>query len=151
MGEFLLRGGYDARNQPNIRSIMKTMSQTSAINPSVLILAVLAAVVVFVTLRGSALPLLSNLKVNLAILLVLGMAICAQGGIGRVAAAGQWGHPLAILAAILGAAILALAAAVFFNIKLPLITSQQQAFIIIVLLMGAKVVDSVSHSLLNRS
>ena len=130
---------------------MKTMSQTSAISPSVLILAALAAVVVFITLRGSALPLFSNLKVNLAILLVLGMAICAQGGIGRVAAAGQWAHPLAILAYLLGAAILILAAAVFFNIKLPLITSQQQAFIIIVLLMGAKIVDSVSHSLLNRS
>jgi hypothetical protein len=128
---------------------MKTMSQTSAINPSVPILAALAAVVVFVTLRGSALPVFSNLKVNLAVLLVLGMAICAQGGIGRVAAAGQWTHPLAILAYILGAAILALAAAVFFNIKLPLITSQQQAFIIIVLLMGAKIVDSVSHSLLS--
>ena len=63
---------------------MRTMSQTYALSPSVLILAALAAVVVFVTLRGSALPLLSNLKVNLAILLVLGMAICAQGGIGRV-------------------------------------------------------------------
>ncbi len=130
---------------------MKTMSQTSALSPSVLILAVLAAAVVLFTLRGSSLPLLSNLKVNLAILLVLGMAICAQGGIGRVVATGQWAHPLAILAYILGAAILALAAAVFFNIKLPLITSQQQAFIIIVLLLGAKVVDSVSHSLLNRS
>ena len=88
---------------------------------------------------------------NLAILLVLGMAICAQGGIGRVAAAGQWAHPLAILAYFIGAAILILAAAVFFNVKLPLITSQQQAFVIIVVLMGAKIVDSVGHSLLNRS
>jgi hypothetical protein len=130
---------------------MKTMSQTSAISPSVLILAALAAVVVFITLRGSALPLFSNLKVNLAILLVLGMAICAQGGIGRVAAAGQWAHPLAILAYFIGATILILAAAVFFNVKLPLITSQQQAFVIIVVLMGAKIVDSVGHSLLNRS
>ena len=130
---------------------MRTMSQTYALSPSVLILAALAAVVVFVTLRGSALPLLSNLKVNLAILLVLGMAICAQGGIGRVAATGQWAHPFAILAYILGAAILALAVAVFFNLKLPLITSQQQAFVIIIVLMGAKIVDSVSHSLLNRS
>ena len=130
---------------------MKTISETSALNPSVLILAALAAAVVFIALRGSSLPLLSNLKVNLAILLVLGMAICAQGGIGRVAAAGQWAHPLAILAYLLGAAILVLAAAVFFNIRLPLVTSQQQAFVIIVMLMGAKIVDSVSHSLLNRS
>ena len=48
-------------------------------------------------------------------------------------------------------AILILAVAVFFNIKLPLITSQQQAFVIIIVLMGTKIVDSVSHSLLSRS
>ena len=85
---------------------------------------------------------------NLAILLVLGMAICAQGGIGRVAAAGQWAHPLAILGYLLGAAILILAAAVFFNVKLPLITSQagcrhhRRAD-------GREIVDSVGHSLLS--
>jgi hypothetical protein len=126
---------------------MKTMSQSSAINPSVLILAALAAGIVFATLRGSALPLFSNLKVSLALLLVLGMAICAQGGIGRVAAAGQWTHPLAIVGYLLGALILTVAAAVFFNIKLPLITGQQQAFVIIVVLMGAKIINSVAHSL----
>jgi hypothetical protein len=126
---------------------MKTMSQSSAINPSVLILAALAAGIIFATLRGSALPFLSNLKVSLAVLLVLGMAICAQGGIGRVAAAGQWTHPLAILGYLLGALILFVAAAVFFNIKLPLITGQQQAFVIIVVLMGAKIINSVAHSL----
>lgn len=129
---------------------MKTMSQTSAIRPTALILAALAAAVVFLTLRGTSLPLLSNLKVNLAILLVLGMALCAQGGIGRVAATGQWAHPLAILGYVLGAVILILAGAVFFDVKLPLVTSQQQAIVIIAALMAAKVIDSVSHSLLTR-
>jgi hypothetical protein len=126
------------------------MSQSSAINPSVLILAALAAGIVFATLRGSALPLLSNLKVSLALLLVLGMAICAQGGIGRVAASGQWTHPLAILGYLLGALILIVAAAVFFNIKLPLIAGQQQAFVITVVLMGAKIVNSVAHALVSK-
>jgi hypothetical protein len=85
--------------------------------------------------------------VSLAIFLVLGMAICAQGGIGRVAAAGQWTHPLAIIGYLLGALILIVAAAVFFNIKLPLITGQQQAFVVIVVLMGAKIINSVAHAL----
>jgi hypothetical protein len=129
---------------------MKTMSQTSAISPSVLILAALAVAVVFLTLRGSSLPLLSNLKVDLAILLVLGMTLCAQGGIGRVAASGQWAHPLAIVGYVLGAAILILAGAVFFDVKLPVVTSQQQAFVIIAALMAAKIIDSVSHALLTR-
>ena len=35
---------------------MKTMSQTSALNPSVLILAALAAVIVFVTLEAAPFP-----------------------------------------------------------------------------------------------
>ena len=75
----------------------------------------------------------------------------------RRAASGAWRPPASgrirsrSWAYLLGAAILILAAAVFFNVKLPLITSQQQAFVIIVVLMGAKIVDSVGHSLLNRS
>jgi hypothetical protein len=51
---------------------------------------------------------------------------------------------------VLGAVILILAGAVFFDVKLPLVTSQQQAIVIIAALMAAKVIDSVSHSLLTR-
>ena len=54
---------------------MKTLSEPSVINPAILLLAALAAIIVFVTLKGVSLPLVSNLKVNLAILILLGMKI----------------------------------------------------------------------------
>lgn len=130
---------------------MKTIHEPSVISPTILVLAVLAAALVFVTLRGASLPLLSNLKMNLGILLVLGMSICTQGGIGRIAASGQWTHPLAIVGYILGAGILVLAVCVFFNIRLPFLASQQQAFLVIAVLLGAKVVNAFAHYFLFRS
>ncbi len=124
---------------------MKTIPEPSVINPTILLLAALAAGVVFVTLKGLNLPLLSNLKVNLAILIVLGMSICTQGGIGRIAASGLWTHPLAIMGYLLGVSILVLAFCVFFNINLPFIASQQQAFLVIAVLLGAKVANAFAH------
>lgn len=124
---------------------MKTIPEPSVINPTILLLAALAAGVVFVTLKGVNLPLLSNLKVNLAILIVLGMSICTQGGIGRIAASGLWTHPLAIVGYLLGVSILVLAFCAFFNINLPFIASQQQAFLVIAILLGAKVVNAFAH------
>ncbi|MFZ2361026.1 MAG: hypothetical protein WA040_16910 [Anaerolineae bacterium] len=129
---------------------MKTISQPSVINPSIIVLGVLAAAVTFLAWRGTSLPLLSSPKISLAIVLLLGMAICAQGGIGRVAAAGQWMHPLSIAGYLLGAAILLLAAAVFFNISLPFIASPQQALVVVAALMAGKVFISVVHYLLDR-
>lgn len=124
---------------------MKTIPESSVINPTILLLAALAAGIVFVTLKGVNLPLLSNLKVNLGILIFLGMSICTQGGIGRIAATGQWTHPLAIVGYILGASILILAVCVFFNISLPFLASKQQAFLVIAILLGAKVVNAFAH------
>jgi hypothetical protein len=129
---------------------MKTHSQPAVLSPSILLLAVLAAVVAFLAWQGTSLPLLSNPKISLAIVLVLGMAICAQGGIGRVAATGRWTHPLAIVGYILGAAILLLAGAIFLGIRLPFVASPQQTVAVIAALMGAKVVLSVTHALIDR-
>ncbi len=124
---------------------MKTISEPSVISPTILILAALAAAVLFITLKGIKFPLLSNPKVALGILIVLGMTICAQGGIGRVAAVGNWAHPQAILGYILGTVILLVSASIFFNFKLPFITSQQQAFVIIAVLLGAKILNAFAH------
>lgn len=124
---------------------MKTISEPSIISPAILVLAALAIAVIFLTLNGTNLPLLSNLKVNLALLIFLGMGICTQGGIGRTAATGQWGHPLAIVGYFLGTLILILAVGIFFDVKLPIFTSQQQAFLAIAVLMGAKVLNAFVH------
>lgn len=127
---------------------MKTLSHSSPLSPTVLLLSVMAAGVVFVALSGRKVPLLSNLRIDLAILLLLGMAICAHGGIGRVAALNAWSHPLSILGYILGVAILFTAGAVFFNIKLPYIQNDQSGLLIVAGLMVAKVLNSVIHSML---
>jgi len=124
---------------------MKTISEPSVISPSILVLAALAAAILFITLKGIKVPLLSNPKVALGILIVLGMTICSQGGIGRITATGNWAHPQAILGYILGTAILLVAASIFFNFNLPFITSQQQAFVVIAVLLGAKILNAFAH------
>lgn len=130
---------------------MKTMSVPTVINPTILILGLLAAAVIFLALKGTTLPLLSNLKFDLVIIVLLGMAICAQGGIGRVAATGEWSHPLSIVGYLLGGLILLITLAVFLGWKLPYIQTDQQAIIAVTILAGLKIVDAVAHSLLARA
>ncbi|HJR78886.1 MAG TPA: hypothetical protein VJ821_02365 [Anaerolineales bacterium] len=76
---------------------MKAISQPAVITPNILFLILLAAAVVFIGAIGRKVPLFSNIRVDIILVVVLGMAICTQGGIGRVAATGEWWHPLSIL------------------------------------------------------
>lgn len=130
---------------------MKTISQPAVITPTILVLALLAAAVVFIGATGKKVPLLSNVRLDIVLVVLLGMSICTQAGIGRIAATGQWSHPLAIVGYILGGAILLIAAAVFVGWKLPLIQNDQQALIAIAILAGLKVANAVTHYLLARS
>jgi len=131
---------------------MKTASQTSVvIAPAIVVIILVSAAVLFIGLTGKKVPLLSNLRVDIVLLVLLGMTICILGGIGRVAAQNAWTHPLAILASIIGVAILVITLAVFAGWKLPLIHGDQQALIAIAILIGAKVIDSLIHYLLARS
>jgi hypothetical protein len=130
---------------------MKTTSQLPVITPAIIILAVLAAVVVFIGVTGKKVPLLSNVRVDIILLVVIGMTICQQGGIGRIAASGQWSHPFSIIGYILGGLILLITLAVFVGWKLPYIQNDQQALLAIAILAGLKVVNAVAHYLLTRS
>ena len=130
---------------------MKAISQPAVITPSILILAVLAAAVVFIGATGKRVPLLSNIRVDIVLLVIIGMAMCTQGGIGRVAATGQWTHPLSIIGYILGGLILLITLAVFIGWKLPYIQNDQQALIAIAILAGLKVVNAVTHYLLSQA
>jgi hypothetical protein len=129
---------------------MKTISQPAVITPTILLLAVLFGVVAVIGATGRKVPVLSNVRVDIILLVILGMAICTQGGIGRIAATGQWDHPQAIIGYILGASILLVAAAAFVGWKLPFIQNDQQALIAIAFLVGLKVVNAVTHYLLSR-
>ena len=130
---------------------MKTISQPAVITPSILILALLAAVVVFIGATGRRVPLLSSVRADIILLVIIGMTMCTQGGIGRVAATGQWSHPLSIVGYILGGLILLITLAVFVGWKLPYIQTDQQALIAIAVLIGLKVVNAVTHYLLSQA
>ena len=130
---------------------MKTIAQPAVITPTIIGLALLAVAVVYIGMTGKRVPLLSNIRVDIILLVIIGMAICTQGGIGRVAATGEWSHPLSILGYILGGLILLITLAVFVGWKLPYIQSDQQALLAIAILAGLKVVNAVSHYLLARA
>jgi hypothetical protein len=130
---------------------MKTISQPAVLTPSILLLALLAAVVVFIGATGRRVPLLSSVRADIILLVIIGMTMCTQGGIGRVAATGQWSHPLSIVGYILGGLILLITLAVFVGWKLPYIQTDQQALIAIAVLIGLKVVNAVTHYLLSQA
>jgi hypothetical protein len=130
---------------------MKTISQPAVITPSIILLAFLFAAVVFIGATGKKVPLLSNVRVNIILLVIIGMTICTQGGIGRIATTGQWSHPLSIIGYLLGGLILLITLAVFVGWKLPYLHNDQQALLAIAVLAGLKVVNAVTHYLLIRS
>jgi hypothetical protein len=130
---------------------MKTLAQPAVITPSIVVLALLGAAIVFIGAAGKKVPVLSNVRLDIILLVLIGMSICMQGGIGRVAATGQWSHPLSIVGYILGGLILFIMLAVFIGWKLPFIQNDQQALIAVAILASLKVVNAVTHYLLSRA
>jgi len=127
---------------------MKTLTQPAVITPTIIGLALLFAAITFIGATGKKVPLLSNIRVDIILLVVIGMTMCTQGGIGRIAATGQWSHPLSIVGYILGGLILLITLAVFVGWKLPYIQNDQQALLTIAILTSLKVVNAVTHYLL---
>jgi hypothetical protein len=111
----------------------------------------LFAAVVYIGYTGKKVLLLSNPRVDIILLVLIGMSICTQGGIGRIAASGQWAHPQAILGYALGGLILFITLAVFVGWKLPYIQTDQQALMAVAILASLKVVNAVTHYLIFRA
>ena len=129
---------------------MKAIAQPAVITPSVLVLTLLAAAIVFIGATGKKVPVLSNIRMDIILVVILGLTICTQAGIWRIAATGQWSHPQAIIGYILGGTILLVALSVFVGWKLPFIQNDQQALIAIAILVGLKFVNAITHYLLAR-
>lgn len=102
-----------------------------------LALGLVCAGIVYATLAGKSLPLISGPRAALIALLVLGMAAC-MGGIGQVGASGRWLSPLAIVGHVLGAVILVVIASAFAGWKLPLVQNETQAVAAVAILMAVK-------------
>lgn len=130
---------------------MKTMTQSPVMTPSILALLVLAVAITWIGATGRKIPVLTNVKLDIILLVIIGMAICTQGGIGRIAASGQWSHVQSIIGYVLGGSILLISLAVFAGWKLPMIQTERQALIAIAILAGLKVVNAVIHSVWSQS
>ena len=130
---------------------MKTIAQPAVITPTFIGLALLAAAIIFIGVTGKKVPLLSNIRVDIILFVIIGMTICTQGGIGRIAVTGQWTHPLSIIGYIFGGLILLITLSVFVGWKLPFIANDQQALLAIAIFASLKVVNAVTHYLLSRS
>jgi hypothetical protein len=131
---------------------MKTISRPTVITPNIIVLVLLAATVTFIDITNMRIiPFLSNTRVDIVLLVVIGMAICSQCGIGRVAATGRWSHPLSIVGCALGGLILLVTLSVFAGWELPYIQNDQQALLAIAILACLKMANAVTHHLLARA
>ncbi len=115
-------------------------ASTGTFNVTPIVLGIAAALLIAAVLSGRQWPLISDQRVALGLLLVLGMAMCANGGIGPAIAEGRWMAPLALLSVVLGVAILVIGGLALFGVALPAIADTRQAFIAIAILSAAKVV-----------
>lgn len=119
---------------------MKGNMMTTNITSNVLVplaLGLLSAGIVYATLAGKTLPLISGPRAALIALLVIGMAAC-MGGIGQVGASGRWASPLAIAGHLLGIIILIVIVSAFTGWKLPFVRSETQAVAAVAILMMIK-------------
>jgi hypothetical protein len=128
---------------------MKTNTlAANGVNLPLILLGILAVGLVAVVLSGRKLPLIGSDRAALIVLVVIGMAMCSQGGLARVAASGAWTHPLAILGYLFGAAILLIGGAALFGKLIPPLTSFHQAFLVVASMAAVKVVIAAIHRLL---
>ncbi len=120
----------------------------SGTNVLPIILGILAAALVFMVLTGRKVPLLTGERASLLALVAIGMVICANAGIGPMAAKHAWFHPFSIIAYVLGAVIVAIGLAAVFGKNIPPLTGYHQSFIAVTLISVLKLVLTVVHRLL---
>ena len=128
---------------------MKTNSiSIGGTNLGVIALGILAALLVFAVLTGRKVPLLSSDRVALLALVVIGMGMCTQGGIGQVSARGQWSHPFAIVGYLLGASIVAIGIAALFGKQIPPLSNYHQSFTVVAVIAAVKLALTTIHRLI---
>jgi hypothetical protein len=127
---------------------MKTNTMpTSGTNLVVITLGIFAALLVFAVLTGRKVPLLSSDRSALLALVVIGLLICSQGGIGRVSANGAWLHPFSIIGYVLGVAIIVIGIAALFGKNIPPLTSYYQSFTAVAVIAAIKLILTTIHRL----
>lgn len=116
------------------------MPATPLTNPLLIVLGLLSAGVVAGTLTGTRLPFINSDRSALIALVILGMSMCA---LGMQTVTYGWTNPFNLAGTILGAAALALAAAVLLGARVPYIGSERSAIVGLAAVMAVKVVLAV--------
>jgi uncharacterized membrane protein len=141
-----INGETESINNEEIHRMKTNAISSTGSSTTTILLGILAAALVFAVLTGRKVPLISGERAALIVLVVIGMAMCANG-IGRVAAAGAWAHPFSIVGYLLGALILVVAGAAILSRSLPLVPGVHQAIIAVSALGVLKLVVSILHRL----
>ena len=127
---------------------MNTASATSGVNAFVAVLGILAILLVFAVFTGRKIPFLASEQATLLALVVIGLFICSQAGIGQVAARGAWWHPISVFGYVLGVIIIAIGIAALFGRHIPPLTGYHQSFIAVTVIAVIKVLLTTIHRLL---
>lgn len=112
------------------------MQATSGLNGTSVILGILAVALVAAVGFGFNIPVLGSGRAAFFTLAVLGMAMCSRGT--QFENYG-WLNPFTMAGAVMGTALLLLIGAVAFHIRLPLITSDRAATLVLGSGMAVKV------------
>jgi len=124
---------------------MKSNSVSLNANSVVLgALGLLGALLVFAVLTGRQVPLISGDRRAFFVLLVVGFVMCALGPLRNIQPA-EWGHPMNVIAAVLGGLALLLGLAVLTGMRIPLIPSSREAVTALAVIIVSKVVLAVVH------
>lgn len=127
---------------------MKTNAASAGgTNVIVIVLGILAAFLIFMALTGRKVPILSSERAILIAVVVIGLFICSQVGIGRISAIGAWSHPLSIVGYVLGAIIVLIGIAALFGRNIPPLASYYQSVAAVAAIAVLKVIVSTVHRL----
>jgi energy-converting hydrogenase Eha subunit A len=113
-------------------------------------LGVVAALLILAVLTNATtqLPVISSDRGALVALVVVGLAMCATGGIGKAISRHGWKHVVTLLGGVLGALILAIFVAALFGV--PVVANDRAAFEAITLIGVVKVLISAVDGLVTR-
>jgi hypothetical protein len=91
-------------------------------------------------------PAIKNDRAVFLVVFILGMALCAWGGIGQAPAQG-WLHPISIAGSVFGLLALLLGVSVLFRIRVAPITSDRAALIAMLGIIAVKIVLAALYRL----
>jgi hypothetical protein len=121
-------------------------------NLVILVLAVAALALVYVVATGGnlTLPIISTDRAALIVLTIVGVAMCAVGGIGPSVSKYGWSGPVTVIGSIVGVLTFLIVLAVILGVQLPLIANERAAFILVTGVIIGKLLFNAAVWLFSR-